>query len=158
MRSLKALGVAAETYGSLLATVLMNKLPNDLHLIIGRKIGEADWQLDTILTELLQEIKAREQARLQSASVQSNQKGGGKVPPTAATLLLGDKPQCCYCNRNHIPERCDQVSKPDERKQAQMRYGRCFVCLLKEHLGRECRSKLRCVTCGEAGITPQYVL
>ena len=46
--------VTAETYGSLLASVLMNKLPGDLRLIIGRKIGEADWQLDTIMTELLQ--------------------------------------------------------------------------------------------------------
>ena len=58
----------------------------------------------------------------QSASVQSNKKGGGKVPPTAATLLPGYKPQCCYCNRNHAPERCDQVSYQDERKQA-LRYG-----------------------------------
>ena len=60
VRSLKALGMAAEIYGSLQTTVLMNKLPTDLHLIIGRKIGEADWQLDTIMTELQQEIKARE--------------------------------------------------------------------------------------------------
>ena len=73
VRTLKALGVAAETYGSLLATVLMNKLPNDLRLIIGRKIGEADWQLDT-MTEQLQEIEACERACPQSASVQSNQK------------------------------------------------------------------------------------
>ncbi len=54
--------MAAETYGSLLASVLMNKLPNDLRLIIGRKIGELDWQLDTIMTELLQEVEARERA------------------------------------------------------------------------------------------------
>ena len=37
VRSLKALGVAAETYGSLLVSVLMNKLPSDLRLIIGLK-------------------------------------------------------------------------------------------------------------------------
>ncbi len=54
--------MAAETYGSLLASVLMNKLLNDLRLIIGRKIGELDWQLDTIMTELLQEVEARERA------------------------------------------------------------------------------------------------
>lgn len=59
VRSLKALGVVAETFGSLLATVLMKKLMSDLHLIIGRKIGEADWQLDTIMTKRLQEIEAR---------------------------------------------------------------------------------------------------
>ena len=50
----------AETYGSLLASVPMNKLPSDLRLIIGHKIGEADWQLDTIMTKLLQEIEAHE--------------------------------------------------------------------------------------------------
>ena len=130
VRSLKALGVAAETYGSLLATVLMNKLPNDLRLITSRKIGEADWQLDTIMTELLQEIEARERARPQPTSVQSNLKrGGGKTPPTAATLLLGEKPQCCYCNHSHVPERCDQVNNPQERKLALMKHGRClYVC------------------------------
>ena len=149
IRSLKALGVAAETYGSLLASVLMNKLPGDLRLIIGRKIGEADWQLDTIMTELLQEVEARERAHPLSGSAPNNQKrGGGRVPPTAATLLLGDKPHCCYCNRSHTPERCDQVSNPEERKQALMKSGRCFVCLRKGHLGRQCRSKLRCIVCG----------
>jgi len=149
VRSLKALGVAAETYGSLLASVLMNKLPGDLRLIIGRKIGEADWQLDTIMTELQQEIEAHERANPLAVSNQSNPKrGGGKPPPTAATLLLGEKPHCCYCNHSHTPEACDQVRNSEERKQTLMNSGRCFVCLRKGHLGRQCRSKLRCATCG----------
>ena len=53
IRSLKALGVAAETYGGLLASALMCKLPGELRLILGRKIGNADWQLDIILTDRL---------------------------------------------------------------------------------------------------------
>ena len=40
---------------------MMNKLPGDLRLI-GHKVDEADWQLDSIMTELLQEIEARERA------------------------------------------------------------------------------------------------
>lgn len=149
IRSLKALGVAAETYGSLLASVLMNKLPGDLRLVIGRKIGEAEWQLDTIMTELLQEVEARERTNPLSGPSLSNQKrSGGRMPPTAATLFLGDKPNCCYCNHSHTPERCDQVSNPEERKQALMKSGRCFVCLRRGHLSRQCRSKLRCVACG----------
>ena len=135
VRSLKALDVAAETYGSLLATVLMNKLSNNLHLIIGRKIGEADWQLDAIMTELLQEIEAHERARPQPTSVQSNLKRGrGKTPLTAATLLLGETPQCCYCNHSHAPERCDLVNNPQEFKLVLMKHGRCFVCLRRGHL------------------------
>ena len=143
VRGLKALDVAAETYGSLLASVLMNKLPGDLRLIIGRKIGEADWQLDTIMTELQQEIEARERANPLAASNQSNPKrGGGKPPPTAATLLLSEMLHCCYCNHSHTPEACDQVRNPEECKRTLMNSGRCFVCLRKGHLGRQCCSKL----------------
>ena len=40
------------------------------------------------------------------------------------------------------------MRKPEECKQALMKSGRCFVCLRKGHLGRQCRSKLRCVVCG----------
>ena len=49
VRSLKSLGVPADSYSSLLSTVVMNKLPNELRLIIGRKIGDDDWKLDAIL-------------------------------------------------------------------------------------------------------------
>ena len=128
---------------------MMNKLPGDLHLIIGRKVGEANWQLDSIMTELLQEIEARERANPLSGSNQSNQKRGGrKPPPTAATLLLGDKPPCCYCDNSHTPERCNRVSNPEERKLYLTRSGRCFVCLRRGHLSQQCQSKLRCSTCG----------
>ncbi len=112
IRSLKA---SAETYGSLLASVLMNKLPNELRLIIGRKIGESDWQLDT---ELLQEVEARERAN--PLRCHSPKRGIGRTPPTAATLFLGDKsdkPHCCYCNGDHNSGRCSRVAKPEERKQ-----------------------------------------
>ena len=149
IQSLKSLGVAAKMYGGLLASALMNKLPGDLRLILGRKIGDANWQLDTIMTELLQEIEARERANPQSGSGLSNQRrGGGRTPPTAATLLLGDKPHCCYCNHDHPPEKCDQVSNSEERKQVLMKFGRCFVSLRKGHLSRQCCSRLRCVICG----------
>jgi hypothetical protein len=40
--SLKSLGVTADSYGSLMASVLMNKLPSELQLIIGRKVGDDD--------------------------------------------------------------------------------------------------------------------
>ena len=38
----------------------MKRLPNELQLIIGRKVGDADWKLEVILQELVQEIEARE--------------------------------------------------------------------------------------------------
>ena len=61
VRSLKSLGVTSENYGSLLASILMNKLPQELKLIITRKRDE-DWNLDSILGEIEKEIEARERA------------------------------------------------------------------------------------------------
>ena len=56
VRSLKSLGVAAETYGSLLCPVLVKKLPNELRLIIERKLGDEEWKMETVTKELLLEI------------------------------------------------------------------------------------------------------
>ena len=57
VRSLRSLGVPADSYGSLLSTVVMNKLPNELHLIIGRKIGDDDWKLDVYWKNLSRKLK-----------------------------------------------------------------------------------------------------
>ena len=60
VRSLRSLGVSADSYGSLLSTVLLNKLPTDVCLLISRKIPEEEWSLDALLKELQQELQARE--------------------------------------------------------------------------------------------------
>ncbi len=98
------------------------------------------------MTELLQEVEARERAN--PLRCPSPKRGNGKTPPTAATLFLGDKPHCCYCNGDHSPGRCSRVAKTEERKQIIMKTGRCFMCLRKGHLIRLCRSKQRCNVCG----------
>ena len=48
VRSLKALEVTTDSYGSLLTPVLLKKLPSELRLWFGRKIGEDCWSLDAI--------------------------------------------------------------------------------------------------------------
>ena len=60
VRSLKALGVTSDSYGGLLSSVVMNKLPAELRLILTRKVEDDDWQLDVIMEQLLKEIEARE--------------------------------------------------------------------------------------------------
>ena len=49
VRGLESLGVSAETYGSLLSSVLINKLISELRLIIGRKVRDEEWNLSAIL-------------------------------------------------------------------------------------------------------------
>ena len=42
VRGLKSLGVESSSYGSLLSSVLLKKLPPELHLIVSQEIGEGD--------------------------------------------------------------------------------------------------------------------
>ena len=62
VRSLKALGVPHESYGSLLSSILMNKLPQDFRLVVTREMGDGDWQLDRLLAIFKRELEARERA------------------------------------------------------------------------------------------------
>ena len=141
VRSLKSLGVPADSYGSLLASVLMNKLPNELQLIICRKIGEADWELEFILQELVREIETRERTGAVTTSSGTQPRRQFKENPTAATLLSGGSIlQCCFCNRQHEAENCERVKGVDNRKQALKKMGRCFI-------SRDCRTRTRCAVC-----------
>ena len=148
VRSLKSLGVAADSYGNLLLPLLTKKLPAELRLVISRQVTEDDWSLDNVMTALENELKARERA---AQSSRDRAHHSARESPTMATFVTGDSAgslTCCFCRQNHQSHSCQTVTTPELRKQALRRSGRCFVCLKRGHLGRDCRSKLRCVACG----------
>lgn len=59
VRSLKSLAVSSSSYRSLLSSVVMSKLPQDLRLIITREVKD-EWDLDHILNVFRSELEARE--------------------------------------------------------------------------------------------------
>ena len=48
------------SYGSLLSSVLIKKLPSELQLILSRDVGEEGWEFNDLLKKLQDEIAARE--------------------------------------------------------------------------------------------------
>ena len=147
MRSLASLKVREETYGSLLCPVLINKIPPDLQLIVCRKVPEADWELKTLMSAIEEEIVARERL----GPSRPPRRPENKPPPTATTLVAKElstvTPLCCYCNQQHRATDCMVVTQVDERKQLLRRAGRCFSCLRRGHLSRNCRTTSRCQQC-----------
>ena len=140
LRSLKSLGVPSASYGSLLTSVLMNKLPQELRLIISRNApSDDDWKLDKLIKELSQEVEARERA---ASSTSNPSKRQPKDTAPTATSLATFTHACCYCQQDHSPEHCVSVTHPDARKQVLRKVGRCFVCLRKGHISKSCRSAL----------------
>ena len=56
VRSLKSLGVSPDAYGTLLSSVLLNKLPSEIGLITSRTVGEDSWSLDAMLKVVEEEL------------------------------------------------------------------------------------------------------
>ena len=83
-------------------------------------------------------------------SVESGQQVQDDKSSTAAALISGNpagSPSCCYCSHSHKPSSCETVVHVDARKQILKKSGRCFICLRKGHLSKECRSTGRCRLC-----------
>ena len=59
VRGLKALGVSVESYGGLLSSVLLNKLPSEIRLIVNRSLLGDSWDLDRILELFEAELTVR---------------------------------------------------------------------------------------------------
>ena len=76
VRGLHALGVPAESYGGLLTSVLVNKLPPEIRLIVSRETTAGRWDLDVVMKILEWEIDARE--RVSST--------GALLPPRRCSL------------------------------------------------------------------------
>ena len=61
-RGLGSLGVQSSSYGALLSSVLMNKLPTEFRLIISREIKQGEWDLSAVMKILDREVDAWERA------------------------------------------------------------------------------------------------
>ena len=152
VRSLKSLGVEPDSYGELLCPVLLSKIPQDLQLIVSRRVSESDWNLDLLMTAIEEELSARERIGA-SQGRPFIRRTEQRTPPTATTLLSGGPTTaqtpypCCYCGQCHSPNDCETITQVDARKQSLRQSGRCYSCLRKGHRSRDCRSNSRCRTC-----------
>ena len=131
VKGLKSLGVKTESYGDLMISLLMQRLPPGLRITVTKKMEEEEWSLDKLLTLFRQELEARERASLQSppGSKQTNQR---YRPATGAALLFGHHDTtCAYCQGKHLSAKT--VTSVAARKDILKRSGRCFTCLMKNH-------------------------
>ena len=125
----------------LLVPVLLSKIPEEIRLIIGRKVKDDTWDLDTLITNLKEEIDAREKCTLVKASAEhapkkQNYTSYNKQPSSASALYLSNNrgPSCSFCGDNHASQDCFNVTSIQARKEILRKAGRCFMCLRKNHL------------------------
>ena len=123
----------------------MSKLPQEFRLIVSRTITDSEWNFDEVMDEMKKEIDARERAGATSVLITKTR--ATKDTHTAAALISGvdSSAACCsYCGQSHSSVSCKTVVGSDLRKQALIKVGRCFLCLRKHHMSRDCKSTTKC--------------
>ena len=117
-------------------------------LIVSQEVKE-EWQLDPLLKLVEREVKARERSTASSIPVSNTTpKPPPRFPPTSAFIAgSSSAPSCVYCQDSHTSLSCKKVVGAEPRRAILKSAGRCFVCLRKNHLGRNCRSDSKCHNC-----------
>ena len=148
VRGLRALGVSTESYGGMLTSILMSKLPAAIRLIVNRELTDDTWAIADVLKSVEKEVRIRERAA-ESGGTDSRTPKKGRSPTTVSSLLNNSSGQvrCSFCNEDHSSQSCTKVAGVDARKESLRKSGRCFVCLRRNHISRTCRSSLKCSTC-----------
>lgn len=88
VRSLKALGVDQASYGTMLTSVLLVKLPPEIRLIVTRMASGEDLTFEVLQTIWVEEPVAPERSRDPDCNHRAPQ-DKPRLPSTATTLLLG---------------------------------------------------------------------
>lgn len=71
LRSLQNLGVSSGSYGNLLVPIIMSRIPEELTLLLSRKIDKSNWNVNEVLSQLKSELEARERCSLLNANPSS---------------------------------------------------------------------------------------
>ena len=139
----------------------MEKLPANLRLIISRSTDKEKWDLDVLLRAFDSEIESKERCELIGNNlsepavtpVKSNVGRfikGGSGPPTASALVTQSEEKsasCTYCRQKHPSKRCTTITDIGARRNPLKQQGRCFLCLRRSHLARNCPSRSTCNDC-----------
>ena len=111
IRSLKYLGVISDSYGSLLSSVFLNKLPPDIRLLISREVSEEDWSLDAVLKQFQDELRDRKQVASDKSLSNSGGSGRGGRQGQHTLMSGGGAVVCCYCQQGHMSRDCKVVTQ-----------------------------------------------
>lgn len=105
IRSLWSLGIDFGSYGALLCPVLLNKLPQDVRLIISRSTSSTELNMDRLLSAFEEELQVRERAADTILPQRRLPARGQSMSSTSALISQTQEPSsgitCCYCEQPH---------------------------------------------------------
>ena len=147
-QALQALEVDESTYSAIVVPSVLEKLPHALRLTITRGKEHQLWNLSDLLKALGGEIELREEYN-DNTRHRDFRKRSDVPPSTTMYVEAGKETNCAFCLESHLHEDCHRIKDVEERKKLLSKFGRCFNCLRKGHLAKNCsdRKKVICKYC-----------
>ena len=139
VRSLKGMGIDANSYSTFITPVIMSQFPQDLCIIISRKM-DGDWNLDQLVEMMGEEISLQETCSLVPVGGNTTSPGikeksmrstklcvNATYQSNTTTLMVNnegfrgsgfwkDVPNCLFCDRKHFSASCSKVTDPNNIK------------------------------------------
>ena len=154
VRGLEAVGVKADQYESLLIPVIMSKLPEEVRIQIARNTSKDVWEIGELLNVIQKEVEAREVCEnipINASNLNKKYNGPGARDLGSAKALVASESglknkfpiRCAFCQKPHYSASCEEVRDVSKRKEILKLDNRCFVCLRKGHIMKQCDKKCR---------------
>ena len=144
-RNLLNFNVKAKSYGPVLNSVVMSKLPRNIRLVISRQMPDGKWDVCKLMDVFKRELVARERCeQFESLSYQND------AEHNISSTLHVNTPRsvtCSYCKGDHKSLNCNIVTDIKARKAHLREKNKCFNCLDESHYVKECYSKYVCFNC-----------
>ena len=123
VHSLITVGVQSDHYGPLLIPIVLDKLPDEIRLIISRKLGSDNWKINAFMDILKGEIAARESCEFMKHSdneIKRKQDNEIKDKRHSTEVFLTTSSQvlkCAFCGQQHYHDKCNVVTNLEARKE-----------------------------------------
>ena len=140
----------------MLIPLIMGKIPSEFRLMIRRKFEKGTWDINGLLETFRTELEVREHCEVVSTKSNQRDQGHGSYnnrqrarPISAAALITTNKRQltCTFCKQGHASSSCNIIPDIGARKNVLRREGRCFICLKRSHVARNCSANIKCHEC-----------
>lgn len=167
VRSLDAVGVVAESYGSLLCPILMKMIPDEITLEFTRRMDKGSvLKVKELMDYVKREVESRERTadlilKRESASHSIQITGMGKTqrrqtltkPSRVCSRVYAansEEMNCIFYSKNdHRSKDCSQFTVEIRRSKLK-RMARCYVCFGDKHIAWNCRAqRITCSNCGD---------
>ena len=152
IRSLSSMGIKDENFGSLLAPVIMERLPDKFRHDVSRGLkDEPLWNLTKLLEIIKEELKVLENCSSTCIPTGKNDLFNSfeSQISSGASLYTGQLKtvSCVFCKKPHYSDKCNVITDSQARKEFLKKGGRCFLCLKPNHKINECTKSKPCYYC-----------